>query len=171
MAEKKKKKKKKKREKIKNKVKILILVSRFWFIKGPASLNAAPKLFRLSLSILLVDTPHRWLPTSLHSCTLPPSRHWDRVPSRASGWPCDLLLQRKGAVTIPCLLGWDLTCLSAPVFVLKEGAATMLERGHEGKEVLEERGVSPASPWLLQPPPLRASDAIMRPPASVESLS
>ena len=55
----KKKKKKKKREKIKNKVKILILVSRFWFIKGPASLNAAPKLFILSLSILLVDTPHR----------------------------------------------------------------------------------------------------------------
>lgn len=52
-------KKKKKREKIKNKVKILILVSRFWFIKGPASLNTAPKLFMLSLSILLVDTPHR----------------------------------------------------------------------------------------------------------------
>ena len=53
---------------------------------------------------------------------------------------------------IPCLLGWDLKCLPASVFVLKGGAATMLERGHEGREVLEQRGVSPASPGYSSHP-------------------
>ena len=47
---------------------------------------------------------------------------------------------------MPWLLGWGLKCPPVSVFVLKEGAATMLERGHEAREVQEERGVSPASP-------------------------
>ena len=41
---------------------------------------------------------------------------------------------------MPWLLGWGLKCPPVSVFVLKEGAATMLERGHEAREVLEERG-------------------------------
>lgn len=97
--------------------------------------------------------PHKdSCPQLLHSCTLPPSRHWDCVTSACIKLTLWLAFTKEGVVMIPCLLGWDLKCLPASIFVLKEGAATMLERGHEGREVLEQRGVSPASPGCSSHP-------------------
>ena len=127
-------------------------MSRFRLIKGQASLNAAPKLFTLSLSILSVDTPQRQLPAA------PPLLY---APSLKTLRLCHLCLHQADPVTCfykgrggndTMSLGWDLKCLPASIFVLKEGAATMLERGHEGREVLEQRGVSPASPGCSSHP-------------------